>query len=187
AFLAFASAPAPAHGPIKRRPQTEPPPGTVVPPGPTLDQRDVEARGAARPGGVPTTGVLTRSQLASKSTLIVEGVVARTASLDDGRLLVSAVQVTRTLEGHADGAEVAVIEMRGTTTRPGLLPDGTRAVLLLQPPPALSYLTQQLPTADVRYALAGGRDGIIPIANDADAEVVRTTLTEALRIARITE
>jgi hypothetical protein len=95
--------------------------------------------------------------------------------------------VTRTLEGHADGAEVAVLELRSATTRPGLLPDGLRAVLLLQPPPSLSYLAQQLPNADVRYVLAGGRDGIVPIANDAEAEVVRTTLAEALRIARITD
>ena len=187
AFLAFASAPVAAHGPIQRRPQTEPPPGTVLPPGPTLDQRDVETRGGAIAGGVPTTGVLTLSQLAAQSTLIVEGVVARTASLDDGRLLVSAVQVTRTVEGHADGAEVAVLELRGATTRPGLLPDAMRAVVLLQPPPALSYLSQQLPDAGVRYVLTGGRDGIIPIANDAEAELVRTTLAEALRIARITD
>ena len=95
--------------------------------------------------------------------------------------------MTRTLEGHADGAEVAVLELRGATTRPGLLPgrDARR------PPAAAAarspYLAQQLPTPDVRYVLAGGRDGIVPIANDAEAEVVRTTLAEALRIARITD
>ena len=144
------------------------------------DPRAVE-RNTSPSGAVPTTGLLSLSQLASDSTLVVQGVVTRTESLDEDRLRVYHVLVDRTLKGTLDGSDAAVIEMR-SSSRPGLLADGMRAALLLRPPPPLSYLTQHL--AEGRhFALAGGRDGIIPIANDGEARVVETTLAEATRIA----
>src|SRR6185503_7832389 len=55
--------------------------------------------GTNQSGAVPTTGVLSLSQLASDSTLIVEGVVTRTEALDEDRLRVYHVRVDRTAKG----------------------------------------------------------------------------------------
>ena len=148
--------------------------------------RATDQLGTNSSGAAPTTGVLSLSQLASESTVIAEGVVTRTESLDDDRLRVYHVRVDRTAKGTLDGDDVAVVEIRAGSSRPGLLADGLRAVLLLRPPPPLSYLAQQLP--ERRYfALSGGRDGIVPIANDAEASLVDKTLTEAMRISTLTD
>ncbi len=142
--------------------------------------------GTGQPGAVPTTGVLSLSQLARDSTVIAEGVVTRTESLDEDRLRVYHVRVDRTAKGTLDGEDAAVVEIRAGSSRPGLLADGVRAVLLLRPPPPLSYLAQHLPDGP-HFAISGGRDGIISIANDAEAGVVNTTLAEAMRISELTD
>jgi HEAT repeat protein len=134
---------------------------------------------------VPTTGVSTLAQLAAESTLVADAVVEGTQSLDEDRLRVYRLRVTRTLKGSPT-TEAAVIEMRGATTRPGLLSDGMRAILLLRPSPRLSYLTEHLPNGE-HLALSGGRDGIVPIANDAEAALVEKALTEGKRIAELTD
>ena len=59
--------------------------------------------GTGQPGAVPTTGVLSLSQLARDSTVIAEGVVTRTESLDEDRLRVYHVRVDRTAKGTLDG------------------------------------------------------------------------------------
>ena len=142
--------------------------------------------GTNQSGAVPTTGVLSLSQLASDSTLIVEGVVTRTEALDEDRLRVYHVRVDRTAKGTLDGEDAAVVEIRAGSSRPGLLADGVRAVLMLRPPPPLSYLAEHLPDGR-HFAISGGRDGIIPVASDAEARVVDTTLAEAIRIAGIAD
>ena len=160
------------------------PPG-APPPSAALDRNLVGSRGAGQPGGVPTTGVLTLSHLAADSTLIADAVVEGTQSLDEDRLRIYRLRITRTLQG-SPATEAAVTEIRGATTRPGLLAEGTRAVVLLREPPRLSYLTQHLPNGG-HLALSGGRDGIIPIANDAEARVVEKTLGEIARIATLSD
>lgn len=137
-------------------------------------------------GAAPTTGVLALRQLVAESTLVVDGVVARTESLDEDRLRIYRLGVDRTLKGNAPGAEVAIVEMRGSTSRPGLLADGARAVVLLRPAPSLSYLTQHLP-AGTHFALTGGRDGVLALAGDADRTAVDRALSESMRIATVTD
>ena len=110
----------------------------------------------------------------------------RTESLDDDRLRVYHLDVTRTLSGDAGDTNVPIVEVRTGSSRPGLLTDGTRAVVLLRPAPPLSYLTQQLPEGS-RFTLAGGRDGIIPITADAQRAAIDATVAEARRIAALTD
>jgi HEAT repeat protein len=126
--------------------------------------------------------VRTLSELVTESTQVADGVVELTQSLDDDRLRVYHVRVVRTLRGTA-ATSAAIIDMRGATTRPGLLADGTRAVVLLRPAPRLSYLAQHLPGGDELSTLVGGRDGIIPVANDEEVRIAEKTLAEAARIA----
>jgi HEAT repeat protein len=157
-----------------------PPLDSSAPPGPADPPQETSS------SGVPTTGVLALRQLVAESTWVAEGVVARTDSLDEDRLRVYHLTVARTIKGEAGGPEAAIIEMRGGSSRPGLLADGTRAIVLLRPAPPLSYLTQHLPEG-THLALTGGRDGVIALANDADRRVVDHAIGEAIRIAAMTD
>jgi HEAT repeat protein len=150
----------------------------VVPPGPLLDPAALArpATAPAAPAGIPLR------QLVAESTLVVDGVVAKVESLDDGRLALYRVRPRRVLRGSTDADMLAVVEIRGTATRPGWLAEGVRAVLLLRPAPPLSYLAQHLPDGP-RYAPTGGRDGIVHIADDADREAIAGVLDEGARIA----
>jgi HEAT repeat protein len=137
-------------------------------------------------GAVATTGVLPLRRLVAESALVVEGVVARTDSLDDDKLRIYHLAVERTVTGDAGATEVAIVEMRGATSRPGLLADGVRAVVLLRPAPTLSYLTQHLP-AGPHFSLTSGRDGIVPIADADERRVVDRVLAEGVRIGALTD
>jgi hypothetical protein len=186
-------APIEAPADAARRPPVPAVTDTAPPPAsPPLDPAVLPAPGkpatapAPSSGAAPTTGVLALRQLAAESTLVVEGVVARTESLDEDRLRVYRLGVDRTLKGAAGGAEVAVVELRSTASRPGLLADGVRAIVLLRPAPSLSYLNQHLP-AGTHFALTGGRDGVLALSGDADRQAVDRALAEAMRIATLTD
>ena len=171
-----------AHGPVRRIPATEPPPGSPPPPPAAPALPDAFQPSASAP--VPV--VLALTQVASESSLVVEGAVVRTDALDDDRLRVHHLRVDRTLKGTASGPEVLVVDIRGSSQRAALLPDGTPVVALLRPAPSLSYLTKLLPDA-APYTVAGERDGVIPIASEAERTVVIDALTESLRLARSEE
>lgn len=185
-LVAGLCAPAHGHGPVRRRPASEPRPGEPVPPSVPIDPEVLRAPAPAPSGGAPTTGVLTLRQLAADSTLVVEGVVTRTESLDDDRLRVYHLRADRTSKGTAGGDDVAIVEMRGSTGRPALLDDGARVLVLLRPAPPLSYLAQHLPDG-VHYALSGGRDGIVPLASDEEQRLVDATLAEGARITSLAD
>jgi HEAT repeat protein len=186
AILVGLAAPLHAHGPIRRVPETDAPAGTPPPPSAPLDPTAVGQPTAAPHGVTATTGVVPLHQLAAQATLVVAGVVASTDSVDDDHLRVYHLRVDATLMGTLDGTEARIVDVRGASARPSLLPDGMRAVVLLRPAPPLSYLAEHLPDTP-RYALTGGRDGIVPIANDAEWKTVETTLAEAMRIGTLTD
>ena len=121
---------------------------------------DRSVSGLHRPAVSPTTGVLSLRQLRTEATLVVDGIVAATERFDADRLRVYRITVERRLAGPDQATTVAVVEMRGATARPGILADGSRAVLLLRPAPPLSYLTEHLPNG-THYVVAGGRDGVL--------------------------
>jgi hypothetical protein len=186
-LVVLGTAPAtPAHGPVRRKPITEPPPGTEVPPSPPFEPGSLQAAPPPSSGATPTTGVLSLRELVADSMLVVDGVVTRTESLDDDRLRVYHVLPGRPVKGDAGGTDVAVVEMRSATSRPGLLADGVRALLLLRPTPPLSYLAERVGPGP-HFALTGGRDGVVPIANDAERATVDRTLAEGARIATLTD
>ena len=143
------------------------------------------APASAAPSTVPTTGERTLVQLAGESTLVVDGVVTRTESLDDDRLRVYHVRSTDALKG-TPGEDLPIVDMRGASSRPALLTDGTRAIVLLRPAPPLSYLAQHLPEGH-HFALSGGRDGIVPIANDAETAITEHVVAEAIRIGTLAD
>lgn len=186
AVLIGLAAPLHAHGPVRRVPETSAPDGSQPPPSAPLDPAVMKTPTAAPHAVTPTTGVIPLHQLAAQSTLIVGGVVVSTDSVDDDHLRVYHVSVDGTLKGTLDDTEVRIVDVRGASARPSLLPDGMRAIVLIRPAPPLSYLTEHLPDTP-RYGLTGGRDGIIPIASDAERKTVETTMTEALRIGTLTD
>ena len=140
----------------------------------------------ARGSGTPTTGELTLVQLVAESALVVDGVVTRTESLDEDRLRVHHFRPDQALKGTTAADDLPIVDMRGATSRPALLADGTRAIVLLRPAPPLSYLSQRLP-AGTQWVLAGGRDGIIALADDAERRTVEPIVAEAMRIATLTD
>ncbi len=168
-----------AHGPVRRKPETEPPPGTQLPAAAPLDARTLPK--PSTPADEPNVAPL--GDLARQSPLVVDGVVARTESLDEDRLRVYHVRVGHVAKGTLDGDDAAVVEVRGATRRPGLLADDARVVVLLGPAPSLSYLTQHLPPGPTYRAVTGGRDGVVPVADDAERGVVLDVLAEGERIA----
>jgi len=156
------------------------------PPAPAGDAPAVQPARTASTDGVPRSGELTLAQLAAESTLVVDGVVTRTESLDEDRLRVYHLRPERTVKGTSAGDDLPIVEMRGASSRPGLLADGTRAIVLLRPAPPLTYLAQHLP-GGAHFALAGGRDGIVPIASDDERRSVEPVVAEAMRISTITD
>src|SRR5207249_7196471 len=139
AFAALIAAPAAAHGPIRKKLRTDPPPGTVVPPTPPL-AHDVEPPTSGATAS--TTGTRPLRVLAAEATAVVLADVAQSEMLDDGRLAVYHLHVQRVLAGRHDEPAPRVVEIRGASRRPPLLTRGEHAVLLLRPAPALSYLAE---------------------------------------------
>jgi HEAT repeat protein len=124
------------------------------------------------PGPQASSGIHSLRELEGGARATVLGTVSRTDAFDDQKLLVYRVAVERVLRGEGVGPVLSVVDIRAGLTRAPLLQDGQRAVLLVTPAPSLSYLTQQLPGEGPLHQLADGRDGIIPVATDADIDVV---------------
>ena len=134
-------------------------------------------------GIVATTGAVPLRTLAGDAKAVVVGEVTKTESYDEDRLRVYHLHVARVLRGRFDDADARVVDVRGTSQRAPLLADGARAVVFLQPAPDLTYLTQQLPAG--RHVVAiGGRDGVVPVLNDADVDVVDQIIAARTPAAR---
>src|SRR5262249_18751445 len=170
---------------LRRKPVTEPPAGVAVPPGPPLHTAALPGGTTSNAGGTPTTGVIPLRQLAADSLVVVDGVVSRTDTFDDGRLVVYRVQAQQTLRGTPVGGEIAVIETRSGAARPGWLADGARAILLLRQARSLSYFSQ-LPSGTY-YEPTAGRDGVVRLGPDAEHQTISTVLADAARIATFTD
>jgi hypothetical protein len=134
---------------------------------------------------MPTTGVRPLRALAAEATVIVLADVARTESHDEDRLRVYRLHVTRVLRGRLDEtAEPGVVDVRGATARPPLLAEGERAVLLLQRAPEMSYVAQHVP-GERLFAPVAGRDGIVRVGSEAEAEAAERALADAAAVARL--
>jgi HEAT repeat protein len=152
-----AASPAVAHdAPAAPRPLHQPIPGRVT----------------GEPGPQASSGVRSLRDLTGADRAVVLATVTRTDALDDQKLLVYRVTIERVLRGTPSSETVAVVDVRAGLTRPPLVTDGQRAVLLLAPAPSMSYLAQHLPGESPLYQLADGRDGVIPVGSEADVEVV---------------
>jgi hypothetical protein len=133
------------------------------------------------PGPGASTGVTSIRQLAAGDRTTLVGRVASTESHDEGKLLLHRVTVERTLRGSA-GPSLAIVDIRAGLQRPPFLEEGQRAVLIVERAPSLSYLTRTLPEEDALYQLAGGREGVVPVATEADVEAVVAVLDAGRRI-----
>jgi HEAT repeat protein len=147
----------------------------------TTPQRAASAEEIA-PSAVATTGVRPLRVLAAHATVIALASITRTESYDDDRLRLYRLHVERTIRGRLDAPEPGVVEIRGGTMRPGVLSDGERAILLLEPAPSMSYLAEHL-AGQPTWSLAGGRDGVLLVANEAEVDAVEHVLAEGVRIA----
>jgi HEAT repeat protein len=138
------------------------------------------------PSVVATTGVRPLRVLAAQATVIALANVTRAESYDDDRLRLYRLRVERVIRGRLDVAEPGVAEIRGSSMRPGLLTEGERAIVLLEPAPRLSYLSEHLP-GQAAWSLVGGRDGVLLVASAAEVDAVERALAEGVRIAGFEE
>ncbi len=177
---ALAATPVSAHGPIGKKFRQAPP----EPPAPLA----APLTGADLSPPLPTPGEPRPLRLlAGEATAIVLADVARTEVFDENRLHVYRLHVVRALRGRVDEPEPAVVDIRGDSTRPALLNDGERAVMLLKPAPALSYLAQQMPPGVKPLALVAERDGVIPVGNETESDAVERALVDAAAVAGLEE
>src|SRR2546425_910538 len=169
--------PAAAHGPIRKKLLTTPPPGVEVP--------------VTKPGPAPAPVHVTASvpplrALAPEATAVVLATGARTETFDADRLQVHRLRVERVLAGRLDEVEPGLVEIRGDAKRPPLLADGERAVLLLRPQPGLTYVTEHLGPG-VFYTTVSGRVGVLQIGADAEVEAIEQALAAGQRIGGLDE
>jgi HEAT repeat protein len=168
--VALAALSASAHGPVRRKLLSEPPPGTEVPRSVPL-----ETFGESATPGVSTAGSRPLRLLAAGASAVIAADVARSESYDEDRLRVHRLHVERVLRGRLDDVEAGVVEIRGTSRRPPLLTEGEHGVFLLHLAPSASYVDQQL-GAGAWFAVVGGRDGVIPVDSDAELATVERIL-----------
>jgi hypothetical protein len=134
------------------------------------------------PGPQASSGIHSLRELQGGARATVLGRVLHTDTFDDAKLLVYRVSVERVLRGPELGPTASIVDIRAGLTRPPLLADGQRAVLVLVAAPPLSYLTQQLPGEVDLSQLADGRDGVIPITTDADVDLIVRLLDAEERV-----
>jgi hypothetical protein len=170
--LCGAAGPAAAHEP-PAKPRAAHPVPTVAPTG--------------EPDPHATTGVQSLRELTAGNRTTLVGTVTRSESFDDGKLVVHRVAVERTLQGPPATESLAIVDIRAGLERPPLLVDQQRAVLVVEPAPAYSYLRQTLPAESALQQLAGGRDGVVPVASDADVEAVIGVLQASARLQAATD
>jgi hypothetical protein len=172
-----------AHDPPRRDPVTRP--SVEVPPGVHVDPAIVrELRARATPPA--PAGTRSLRQLVAGSEAIVVGQTAATEYFDAGKLRLYRLRVDRTLHGRVAADEVAVVEAREGSERHPRLPDAVPLILLLRPAPSRRYLTEYLPAGSY-LALAGGRDGVLAFADDAERTALEQVLAEAVRIGTLSD
>jgi HEAT repeats len=125
--------------------------------------------GAAHGAGQPWPRL---DDLLRRSRLAVAGTVTRSASFDDGRVVVAFVRPDRVLKGDAGSGEVAVVEEHDLPSSPTLLPSGQHAVVFLVRAPHTSSLARVLPA---------GQTSWVPL--DAQMGVLASPSAEAIREA----
>ena len=132
-----------------------------------------------------TSGERPLRVLAGDAKAIVLADVARTEPYDEDRLQVHRLHVIRVIRGSIDVPEPGVVEIRGGSERPPLLTAGERVVVLLRPAPRLSYLRQHLEAADY-FEPVGERDGVVPVASEAEVNAVEGALAAGRTAAGLT-
>ena len=115
--------------------------------------------------------------LVGQATAVAVADVARSESYDEDRLRVYKLHLLRVVRGRVDAPEPGIVEVRGAANRGPLVGDGERVVVLLRPATAVTYLTQHLPGGEYLEAV-GGRDGIVPVGSDAEAQLTERILGE---------
>lgn len=159
-----------------------------------------EQPGKARPAhparsGAPTgepdphaaTGMQSLRELTAGNRVTLVGTVTGTEAFDDGKVVVHRVTVERTLQGTLASQSLAIVDIRAGLERPPLLIDQQRAVFVVEPAPSFSYLRQTLPGESALHQLAGGRDGVVPAASDAEVEAVVGVLEVSVRMQAATD
>ncbi len=110
------------------------------------------------------------ADLLRQARLVVAGPVTRTASFDDGRVVVAYVRPDRVLKGDAGQGEVAVVEEHDRPSSPTLLPAGEHVVVFLARAPRTSSLARVLPPGPTYWAPVQGRMGVLA---SPSAETIR--------------
>jgi len=136
----------------------------------------------ATAAGVPSPEVVASGDrplrtLVGQAIAVVVADVARSESYDEDRLRVYKLHVIRVVRGRVDAPEPGIVEVRGVASRGPLVGDGERVVALLQRATAVTYLSQHLPGGEYLETV-GGRDGIVPVGNDAEAQLTERILAE---------
>ena len=136
----------------------------------------------ANAAGAPSADIVASGDrplrtLVGQATAVVVADVARTESYDDDRVRVYKLHVVRVVRGRVDAPEPGIVEVRGAANRGPLVGDGERVVVLLRPATAVTYLSQHLPGGEYLEAV-GGRDGIVPVGSDAEAQLTERILAE---------
>lgn len=118
--------------------------------------------------------------LLREAEAVVEATVTRTEAYDEDRLHLHRLRVERLLSGRLAGGDPGLVEIRGTTARPPLVREGETLVLVVRPAPRLSYLRTHLPEGPWLETV-GGREGIVRVASEAEADAVAAAVAEMLQ------
>jgi HEAT repeat protein len=153
----------------------------VVPSTPPIQPGDL----APSPGApLATSGVRPLRALVPEASAVAVVDVTRTESYDGERLQLHRLHVRRVLRGRLDDPEPGVVELRGGARRTPLLAAGERAVVLLRPAAALSYVAQQLPGLKP-FELVSGRDGVVEVGTEAEIAAVAAAIEDGAGIAKL--
>src|SRR5581483_9831829 len=136
------------------------------------------------PAVAATTGARPLRVLAADASAIVLADVRRTELYDEGRLHLYRMHVERVLRGRLDDADPGIAEVRGDSKRPPLAIDGEHVVVFLRPAWGQTYLTEHLP-AGTYYTVVGARDGVVPVASEAQREAVERAIADGAAIATL--
>ena len=109
-------------------------------------------------------------ELARQARLVVVGIVTRSRTFEDGRVMVAYIRPDRVLKGEAQPGEVAVVEEHDLPSGRTLLPTGEHVVAFLARAPRTSSLARALPAGPTYQTSVGGRMGVL---TSQSAETIR--------------
>jgi hypothetical protein len=141
--------------------------------------REDAARAASAPAGVPTL-----RELAADSTVVVEGRIVRSERLDDGHVWLHRLEVVRRLRGAVDGPELSLVE-HGAPSAHGPLLGDTPVVAFLRAAPDHPAVAAEPPGS--RFALTGGRSGLVPVADDAERAALDRALADGAHVRTLAD